>query len=278
MTLIIISGIMMGTLYGMVSIGLSLVYGTLKLFNFSHGSLMTIGAYIAWTSYQKFDNIWLCVILTLFIMFIFGIILERLIIEPFLDRKNISLIAVITTLAGIIFLDNSVNIIWGPRLKQLPQLIYGSFVISYQEIFIIVLAPVLLIMLGLFLKYHKIGCAIRAVEQNREFSLLVGIRVNQIYRLTFALAALFAAMAGIMMGTIRFITPMMGTGYLVKALIIVILGGMGSMYGTLVSAYILGIVEAFSMYYFGLYWTPSIVFLLLIMILIIKPEGIFGRK
>jgi len=278
MVLIIISGVMMGTLYSMISIGLSLVYGTLRLYNFCHGSLMMIGAYTAWTLYQYFDNIWICIILTLFIMFIFGIILEILIIEPFVDRKNVVLIAVITTLAGMIFLDNSANIIWGPRMKQLPQLISGSFVISYQEIFIIVLAPVLLIMLGLFLKYNKVGRAIRAVEQNREFSLLVGIRVKQIYRLTFALAALFAAIAGIMMGTIRFITPMMGTGYLLKALIVVILGGIGSMYGTLVSAYIVGMVEAFSMYYFGLYWTPSIVFLLLIIILILKPEGIFGRK
>ena len=273
---ILTSGLVIGSLYALMAIGLSMVYGTLRMYNFTHGSLMMLGAYFTWTLYQHF-NLAISVLLAITLMIILGMLSEKILIHPFLERENPTLIAVITTLAGMIFLDNLSHIIWGPRMKQLPVFLKGNFIVSAQEILIIILAPTLLILLSMFLKSTKIGRAIRAVEQNRESALLVGIDVAKTYMITFGIAAGMAGVAGIFLGSIRFMTPTMGGNFLLKALIVVILGGLGNMNGTLIAAYLVGIIEASSMYYLGLYWTPVVIFLLMIIMLIYRPQGILGE-
>lgn len=236
-----------------------------------------LGAYITWTLYQHL-NIGISIILGVLLLIFFGMVFEKILIHPFIDRDNPTLIAVITTFAGMMVIDNSVHLIWGPRMKQLPKLLSGSFIVSGQEVLIIIIAPLLLIVLGLFLKYTKIGRAIRAVEQNRESALLVGIDVTKIYMITFGIAAGMASLAGIFLGSIRFITPTMGGNFLLKSLIVVILGGLGNMTGTLIAAFIVGLIEAVSMFYIGIYWTPVVIFLIMIILLIYKPEGILGEN
>lgn len=281
---IIISGISLGSLYAMMAIGLAIVYGILKMYNFAHGSLIMLGAYITWALFQNIDsNIYLCVFLTFIIVFCIGLLLEKILIDPFLERDDAPLIVVITTLACMILLDNGANIIWGPRIKQLPALLTNYFVIGGQEIsgqnmLFIIIAPLILIFLNIFLKYTKLGCAFRAVSQNREASLLIGINVSNIYMLSFALSAVMAALGGILMSSIRFITPTMGSGYLLKALVIVLLGGLGSMTGTLIAAYLVGLIEAASTLWIGIYWTPAFIYAVAIFILTLKPQGIMGGK
>jgi branched-chain amino acid transport system permease protein len=279
---IFISGLVLGSLYSVMSAGLSLIWGTLRMYNFSHGSLIMLGAFIAWQVNQV-GGLLFAIIISIIIMFFIAMIMEKILIEPFFAKPGASLMVVITTLGGMLIINSLSQIIWGVRMKQLPVLIESSITflgskITGQELIIILLAPIVLILFSLFLKKSKIGLAIRAVEQNLDFSLLVGINIFNIYMITFGISAILACIAGILLGSVNFITPSMGGGYLLKAFVIVVLGGIGSISGTLLSAYLIGIIEAASQFYLGLYWTQFVLFLILIFTLIFKPEGILGGK
>jgi branched-chain amino acid transport system permease protein len=203
-------------------------------------------------------------------------------VAPFLGQKQLVLIAVMTTLSGAFFIENSALLLWGPRIKQLEKVVEGNVrlagtAISGHEAVIIVLAPLLMLLLWAFLRFTWTGSAIRAVAQNREFAHLSGIRVRRMYSIAFAMAAALAGIAGVMLGAIRFITPGLGAEPLLKALIVVILGGLGSIPGTVLGAYIVGFSEAFSTYYIGAYWTQAALFLVFIAILVVRPSGLMGR-
>ena len=283
---ILLSGLTLGSMYALMATGLSLVWGTLRVFNFAHGSLMMFGAYLAWTVCHNRGLGWglsAGIVAALVGLFALGIIIYRILDRPFMDRLNLVLIVVITTLAGSIFLDNSAHLVWGPRMKRLPRLIKGEIEvlgtsISAQEALVILLAPAVMILLALFIKRTKLGMAIRGVEQNREASLLIGVNVEWIYAFTFGLSASLAAMAGIILGSIRFITPTMGGDPLTRAFIVVILGGLGSLYGTMSAAYIVGLLEAACMLYLGIYGTPPVLFLTMVLVLTFKPTGLFGTE
>jgi branched-chain amino acid transport system permease protein len=283
---ILLTAIILGSLYAMISIGLSMIWGTLRIFNFAHGSMMTLGAYLSWTLVNwtsQFIQIGPAIIITLVFMVLFGMLFERILIAPFMSRPGSALVVIITTLAGSIFLENLAQIIWTPRMKQLPVLIEGSVKflgtsITTQELAVLIAAPVILLALMFFLKYTRLGLAIRSVEQNRDSALLAGVNVTWIYRITFGLSAGLAALAGIMWGTTRFITPTMGSSPLLKAFIVVILGGLGSLGGTMVSAYIISLAESISMFFVGLYWTPAVLFAIMILVMIFKPSGLFGKE
>ncbi|MFH1907010.1 MAG: branched-chain amino acid ABC transporter permease [Chloroflexota bacterium] len=283
---ILLTALILGSLYAMISIGLSMVWGTLRIFNFAHGSMMTLGAYVTWTLTSSAGlnaGISFAIVLALIFMVLFGMFFERLLIAPFIKRPGATLVTIITTLAGSIFIENSAHIIWTPRMKQLPSFIEGGVnmlgtVIAAQELVVMIAAPLILVALAWFLKYSRLGLAIRGVEQNRDSAQLAGVNVSMVYTITFGLSAGLAALAGIMLGTTRFITPTMGSTPLLKAFIVVILGGLGSMGGTMVSAYIVSLVESISMSFLGLYWTPAVLFGIMILVLVFMPNGLFGKE
>lgn len=279
---LIFSGIILGSLYAMVSVGLSIVYGILKIYNFAHGSLIMLGAYATLVLFQYTNNMGISIILAIIIAFGIGMLLEKILIEPFLETDNPGLVVVITTLAGMMFLDNTAHLIFGPRIKQLPLLVSGNSIVfgqqfSNQQILLVIITPLILIFLSFFLKYSKVGSAIRAVGQNRGAALLIGINISHIYMITFGIAAAMATLSGIFMGSIRFITPSVGGEYLLKAFIIVLLAGLGNITGTLIAAYLFALMEVLSTFYIGIYWSPAITFLIVILMLILKPEGVFGE-
>lgn len=283
---VLLTALLLGSLYVLMATGLALVWGTLRIFNFAHGSLLMLGAYLAWTFSQPEGLDWgllAGVLLSIVALAVIGVLLERGLIEPFLKRPNAALVAIITTLSGALFLENMAQIIWGPRIKQLPPMAQGALEIlgtkvSAQEVIVMALAPALLLGLWILLKRTKVGLAIRGVEQNRSSSLLMGVNVSFIYALTFAVAASLAAIAGIMLGTTRFIQPGMGNAPLLKAFIVIIIGGLGSLGGTVAGAYVIALLEAISMTVLGLYWTPLLLFMVMILTLVFKPSGLFGLK
>jgi branched-chain amino acid transport system permease protein len=283
---IILSGLVLGSLYALISTGLSMVWGTLRIFNFAYGSFLTIGAYIAWTVTAKAgssNSIWLAIAVSAIVMTLLGMLSERILIAPFIKLPNAALLAIITTLAASLFLDNGTQIIWGPRLKQLPTLVQGKVgflgtVVGLQDIAMMISAPLILALVSLFLNHTKIGRAIRAVEQNRDSALLAGINVSFVYALTFGISAALAALAGVMLGITRFITPTLGDTPLLTAFIVVILGGLGSLGGTMAAAYIIAVIEAISTTFLGLYWAPVVLFVIMILTLVFKPNGLFGRE
>lgn len=283
---ILTSALVLGSLYALMAAGLALIWTTLGIFNFAHGALMMIGAYMAWMVASD-AGLGLGPVAGLALgtaaLIGLGILLERLVVRPFLGSPQVVLITVITTLAAMIFLQNAALLTWGPRMKQTSSLAeHGvsivGFTFSASEVAIVIAAPLCLGLLWTFLTRTRLGTAIRAVSRNPESAALVGINVSQMYSLAFAVSAGLAGLAGILLGSLRFITPEMGMDPLIKALVVVIFGGLGSIGGTIGAAYVVGLFEATSSYFIGLYWTPALLFLVMIVTLVIRPTGLFGKK
>lgn len=282
----VISGIILGSIYALIAVGLSLCWGTIKIFNFAQGALLTLSAYLTWylavsLNMHQFSYL-VVIIIVCSVMFGIGVALERVLVKPIIVRSNTVILAILTTLSASTFLQNSILLIFGPRGKQLPKTIegvakFGGQVIGYHELLIVVLVPFILLGFWLFLKRTKVGMALRSVEQNREAALLMGINVSWVYSLVFGISTSMAALGGIMLGSIYVLTPAIGAATLLKAFIIVVLGGLGSFEGTILACYVVALIEVFSTYFVGLFWTRIILFALMILILILRPTGLLGE-
>jgi branched-chain amino acid transport system permease protein len=210
-------------------------------------------------------------------------VLYVLLVRPFIARPGADLVVIITTLAGASFLQNGAQVVFGPRYKQLPRVMKGQIefldtAIGLQDLLIIIITPIVLLLLAWVLKKTKLGLAIRAVEQNHDSALLAGVNVGRIYPLIFGVSAALAALAGAMLGGLFFITPVMGNDPLLRAFIVVVFGGLGSLPGTIVGAYVIGLVEAIAVFVVGLYWAPVVLFIVLILVMILRPTGLMGGK
>jgi branched-chain amino acid transport system permease protein len=283
---IVVSGLVAGSLYALMASGLSLVWGTLRMFNFAHGTFLMLGAYAAWyvSDARGLDlGLRLGIPVALLLIAALGIVLYWLLVRPFIARPGADLVVIITTLAGATFLQNGAQVVFGPRYKQLDRVLKGQIellntAIGLQETLIIIATPAVLLGLAFLLKRTKLGLAIRAVEQNHDSALLVGVNVGRVYPLVFAVSAALAALAGVMLGGLFFITPVMGSEPLLRAFIVVVFGGLGSLPGTVVGAYVIGIIEAIAVFFVGLYWAPVVLFVVLILVMILRPTGLMGGR
>jgi len=279
----IVSGIVLGSLYALMASGLSIIWSTIGVFNFSHGALMMIGAFVAW-SVSEGAGLGLLpgLVCGIAVAALLGVIIEYFLVRPFYGQPNMLLITVMTTLAAMIILEKGALLIWGPRLKQLPRLLEGDVsvlgtTISAHELLIIGIAPIILLLLWFFTSRTATGRSLRAVGQNQDAASLIGINVSTTFALTFALGAALAALSGILLGGIRFVTPNLGVEPLVKAMIVVIFGGLGSLGATVGAAFVIGMAEALLVLFIGLYWTPFMLFAGLILVLVFRPNGLFGK-
>lgn len=280
---ILMSGIVLGSLYSLMAGGLSLVWSTMRVFNFAHGALIMLGAHLAWTLTNIGMPLAVAAVGAIAGTAAAGMALERLLIRPLLGKDNAVLMVTVTTLAGAMLLVSVAQIVWGARVKQLSRIASGTVEISgtaigVQDIVIAIVAPSVILIVTAFLRWTKVGSAIRAVEQNRDLARLVGITPGRTYTLTHAVSGALAGLAGFLLGAIVTITPTMGSDPLLKAFIVVVFGGLGSMPGTTVGAYAIGLITAISQYVFGLYWTPVLLFVLLIAVLAVRPTGLMGRS
>ncbi|MGB0966650.1 MAG: branched-chain amino acid ABC transporter permease [Halocynthiibacter sp.] len=278
-------GLVLGALYALMATGLSLVWTTLGIFNFAHGAFIALGAYVAW-QFSNADALGLpmapAIALTCVVMFAVGVVIHFLLVKPFERRADVVLISVITTLAGSAIIENGLLLIWGPRSRQIEQLTTGKahlfgLQFAVSELLLLGLVMAILIGLGLFLKKSRAGRAMRAVAQNRDAAQLLGLNVPLYFATAFGLAAVTAGLAGVFVGTIRFMNPAMGAEPLMKALIVVIFGGVARFSSPIYAAFIIGLLEAFSVYFVGLYMAPAVLFFTMIVVLLIKPEGLFGK-
>lgn len=278
---ILFGGLFQGSLYAMMAVGLALVWTTIGVFNFSHGVFMMLGAYMAWQFVDAGMPAYVAFPLAVGTLAGLGFLLQATVVRPLIGRANLVLVVVITTLAAGSLMENAALLVWGPRSKQLPPLLEGNVIfagigVSLHQIAIIALTPVILLTLWFFLNRTRLGLALRAVAQNEDASRLVGLNVTALYAIAFGIAAALAALAGIFLGGYRFMTPVMGADPLLKALIVVVFGGISSISGPIFAAYVIGFFEAICTYYFGLYWTPALLFAALILTLMVRPEGLFS--
>lgn len=283
---VIVAGLVSGSIYALIASGLSLVWGALGVFNFAHGALLMVGAFAAWWISDPAGlglGLFAGIAGSMIFMVAAGAVLYVLLVRPWIGTPAVELTVIMTTVAGAMFLENLALYTFGARLKALDQVVTGTVTIfgtamQAQNLLVIILAPVLLGALALFLKFSKHGLAIRAIAQNEEAARLLGIRVEVTYLVTFAVSALLAGVAGVMIGGLFNITPSMGNDPLLRAFLVVVFGGLGSLPGTIIAAYLIGLIEAASSYYIGIYWTPVALFTVLIVILLVRPNGLFGRS
>ena len=285
LNLILLGGVVLGALYALMATGLALVWTTLGIFNFAHGTFIALGAYIAWqvaSTEAAGAGLLVGAGASIIGMFVIGMLIYYVLIKPFERSADIVVKSVITTLAGATILENVINLVWGPRNKQLSPLLGGDMsvfgmTISRNEMAVVALALIILVALGFFLQRTSLGRAMRAVAQNREAAQLMGIDVERLFAVAFGLSAALAALAGILIGSTRFMNPSMGSDPLMKALIVVIFGGIARFTGPIYAAFIVGLLEAVMTYFVGLYWSPTVLFAIMIVVLVAKPEGLFGR-
>jgi branched-chain amino acid transport system permease protein len=280
----LINGLVLGSMYAIVASGLTLIWGTMKMLNFAHGELYMLGGYVLYFALMVFGihPFW-AVFLAMLVVFFVGVLMERLLLHPLLDKPGWDVSPLVVTLGISIFLQNFALKVWGERFKNVPYFIEGTmetagFRIAYQRILILVVAATVMFGFWMYVKKSRFGIALRATAQDRESATILGINSHRIYMLTFGISSALAALAATMLAPLFLINPWMGIPPQLKAFIVVVLGGLGSFGGAILGGFLLGTIESLAIVFLSSEWKDVVSFLVLILILIIRPSGFFGTK
>jgi len=280
---VVIAGVLTGLVYGLMALGLSVIFGVVRVVNFAHGEMMIIAMYAATVLFAalKLDP-FLAMLPVAAAFFIFGYALQAALINPFITRPEHSQFMLLVAVA--IILVNAMLIIFGPDARnvqvdyQLESYELGPILIDKARLFAAIAALVAAAALFAFFRYALIGKAIRACADNHLGARVVGLNVKHLYALTFGLGAACVAIAGCAMVLLVDVTPPLGPAYTLLAFVIVIVGGLGSMGGALLGGVLIGVSEALA----GLFIAPSaksmFSFGLLILVLLFRPQGLLGKK
>ena len=289
----LINGLAVGGIYALVALGYTMVYGVLKLINFAHGDIFTIGAYLGMTllvsgglsgSMTPVLAVGLVVIIVFGLVALLGVALEQVAYRPL--RKANRLAAVVSALGASIVFQNAVMLIYGARVyvypeNLIPTLTFNIFGLNVPLMRVIVIVSSLVLMLALyaFINRTRMGTAIRAVAIDQGAARLMGINVDRVISLVFFIGAGLGGVAGVMVGTYYGqIDFTMGWSYGLKAFTAAILGGIGNIPGAMIGGLLLGVIEALGASYLAMAWKDAIAFLVLILILIIRPTGLLGER
>ncbi len=281
---IIASALLLGSLYALLTAGMSLIWSTLGVFNYAHGALLILGGYVTWSIAEHTQwPVLVALILALPVMALAGVLVELVAVRPFAARADGTLMVMVATLALAGAAEGAAQLIWGPQDKQLPSVTDATFTLSGVAVRVttfMALALALGLVIGLIQVVNRTawGASIRAVAQNREMAMLLGIKPNRIYASVFAVAAVLACAAAFVFASSTTLTPTKGAGPLLTAFVVLVFGGTASLWGTLVGAYVIGLLEAFTSYTLGLQWSPVAVFGVLVVVMVVRPEGLIGRR
>lgn len=277
----ILNGMMLGSVYSLVALGLTLVYGILHIPNFAHGALFMVGAYLSFMGVVTLGaNYWVAMAASAAVVAALAVLSDRLVFERL--RNAPPLHDMIAAIGLLLFLEAVVQVVWGAQFRRLPAP-YPSIIRMFdlaapaQRLIIIGAAFSLMGALWLFLKKTVLGSTIIAMAQNREGAALVGIDARRVSILTFAISGALAAVAATLFAPINLIYPTMGHLVIMKAFVIIILGGMGSLPGAIIGAMILGFAESLGAFYVSTDYKDLIAFVLLVLILSLRPQGLFTQ-
>ncbi len=278
-----ISGLLTGLVYGLMALGLSVIFGVVRVVNFAHGEMMTIAMYLAVVLFAQLGLDPLLMMLPIAaLLFAVGYAMQMVMINPFISRPEHSQFMLMVAIAIIIV--NSLLMIFGPD-AQAVQTSYsfdsfalGPLIVDATKLYAGLAAILVAAALFAFFRYAPLGKAIRACADNYTGALVVGLDVKQLYALSFGLGAACVGAAGAIIVLIVDVTPPLGPAYTLLAFVIVITGGMGSMPGALLGGVLIGLTEAMA----GLFFTPSaksmFAFAILVLVLLFRPQGIMGKK
>jgi branched-chain amino acid transport system permease protein len=280
---VVVAGVLTGLVYGLMALGLSVIFGVVRIVNFAHGEMMSIAMYIAVVLFAAFHLDPLVMLVPIAaVMFVFGYVLQAGLINPFITRPEHSQFLLVVAFALIIV--NTLLIIFGPDAQTIQtSYAYDSFqlgpvIVDASKAYAAAAAIVVTAALFAFFRFTLFGKAIRACADNYTGALVIGLDVKRLYALTFGIGAACVGAAGTMMSLITDVTPMLGPAYTLLAFVIVITGGLGSMAGALIGGVLIGLTEAIA----GLLFTPSaksmFSFAILVLVLLLRPQGILGKR
>ena len=282
----LINGISIGSVYAIIALGYTMVYGIAKMLNFAHGDIIMVGAYISFcvTSYLGLPA-WVSVVAAVAVCTVLGIVIEGLAYKPL--RGTPSLAVLITAIGVSYFLQNAAQLIWSSSPKNFtsvvtmkPISLAGGKIVITGEVLLTVAACILVMVgLTLFTSKTRTGKAMRAVSEDRDAAQLMGINVNQTISTTFAIGSALAAVAGVLLcSTVPTLQPTTGSMPGIRAFTAAVFGGIGSIPGAMLGGILLGIIETFSKAYLSTQFSDAIVFSVLIIILLVKPPGLLGKQ
>lgn len=281
---IVVSGLTLGAMYAISTVGLSLVYGSLNMLNMAHGAILTIGGYSAFAVSQQFG---LAPAFGLLASLAVGASVGLLIFVstawPLLKSKNFETNVFIATIGVGAVLENLVLKLFGPYSKPQPLNIpggvkVGAVLVPYQNIAILAVAVTMMALVAVLLQRSRVGRAIRATAQNRDAARLMGVNVVRVYAQVLALSGALAALSGVMISSLATLSPTMGGDPMLKAFIICVVAGLGNTYGAVAAAIVIGLLEAATQYVLGVRFGFALLLLLVIGVLIWRPAGIFGKN
>lgn len=282
----IINGISLGSVYAIIALGYTMVYGIAKMLNFAHGDVIMVGAYISFCS-TVYLNLpaWVSILIAMIVYTVLGVLIEGLAYKPL--RKASSLAVLITAIGVSYFLQNAALLIWGSAPKTFSSVVpfgslslfNGSLIITAESIVTVIACVLIMVFLTLFTKKSKMGKGMRAVSEDKDAAELMGINVNVTISMTFAIGSALAAIAGVLLcSAYPVLIPTTGSMPGIKAFTAAVFGGIGSIPGAMIGGILLGIIEIFSKSYISTALSDAIVFAVLIIVLLVKPTGLLGKK
>ena len=284
----LINGIALGSIYGLIAIGYTMVYGIIGMINFAHGDIFMVGAFIALIAFLALMSLGLTMIpLALLIVLIIAMLftavwgwtVERIAYRPL--RESFRLAPLITAIGMSIVLQNVAYLVWGPKALPFPvpfgmPVEFGDMVLPQSYVWIVAAALVLMAALHLFLRKTRLGLAVRAVAHNKDIAYLMGINVPLMISVIFGIGCALGGAAGVLIGPINYVQVQMGIGVLIKAFAAAVVGGFGSLPGAVLGGLLVGVVESLGAGYVSGTYKDIYAFILLIIVLMVKPSGILG--
>lgn len=279
----LLDGVLMGGVYALAALGLSLIFGVMKITNFAHGAMMTVGMYAVYVISTGLGiSPYLSLLFSAAFLFILGYVIQRVLIHRISQAPTHN--QLLLTLGVAYILENGLLAVFTPNYKTLSMENFPSFIqigeISVNPAKLIAFAVVIVVTAAIYLLLYRTdtGKAIRACSQEREGALLMGIVIKKTNAIAFGIGAMCTGIAGALLTPILSIYPTLGETFQLKCFVIAILGGMGNLWGALLSGLIVGVVESLTGYIAGGSWSDLMVYAAFILILLVKPAGLFGRS
>ncbi len=283
---ILVNAVVLGSIYGLVAIGMTLIYGVLRVMDMSQGSMVMAGGFVAAGLMGQLGLPGAITIVAAFaVTFALGVLTQLISVQPLLNRKSIDfeMVTFITTFAVALIFANVALEAFGPQQRSVPPVVEGSIeiyngvTIPYQSLVMAAVAVTIMVGLGLYLRRSRYGMAIRAVAENNSAARLMGVPVRRMFPLVMGVASGFAGIAGVFLAAQFFASPTAGDLPLLQALIVVILGGLGSMRGTIYAAYTIGLIQATVAVLISTTWSLPVLYAVIVLVLIFRPQGLAGK-
>lgn len=281
----LVNGLAVGSIYALIALGYTMVYGTIKLINFAHGDVYMMGAFIGYFAVMVLKmNVFLALLLAMVVCAVLGVVIERVAYKPL--RNSTRVAALITAIGVSYLLENAMSYFFGAESRPFPSdfgtetfTLFGDVSVNGKQILIFGVTVVLMALLQFIVRYTKMGKAMRAVAVDEQAAQLMGIDVDGVISFTFALGSALAGIAGVLVGVYyNTISTTMGITVGLKAFVAAVLGGIGSIPGAMVGGYLIGLLETMVSFFGYSPYRDGVVYFLLFIILIVLPAGLFGKN